>query len=182
MTRVLRAGLQNQLVIGHRCLWALNWNARKCAVLDIGDLELELRALEIVRHMAVLALFRGRLTERAVEPFEVGGLLEIGLGIAVFIRNLIAGGVVHREHDCVAGRAQLRLLNMGSKYRYYSHRVFHRAGNYIVADLRVAIAGGIRTKDLVGWADVELTGISGRINQVLVGNVMANRARDPVTP
>ena len=71
--------------------------------------------------------------------------------------------------------------HLSSKYRYYSHRVYHRLRNYIVADLHVAIAGGIRTIDYVGRAGDKLPRISRGIVQVFVGHVMANRARDPVT-
>src|SRR5579864_4552966 len=121
MTRIECTVLENQLVIRQRCLHTNLWYPGECAVLDVGDLELQLRALEIIWHMAVLAWL---LNKGAVEPLEVGGLLEVGLGNAM-LNDLIAVGVIDREHDRVARGAQFCFPDLSSKYRYYSHRVFH---------------------------------------------------------
>src|SRR5580704_4695572 len=158
MTRIGCTALENQLVSRQRCLYTNLWYPGECAVLDVGDLELQLRALEIIGHMTVLARL---ISEGAVEPLEVGGLLEIGL-------DLIAFGVIDWEHDRVARGAQCRLPDLSSKYRNYSYRVFHRLRNYIVADLHVGIDGGIRTIEYVGRADAKLPSIGRGIVQVLV--------------
>src|ERR1700722_8196933 len=172
MTRIERTFLQNQLVSRQRCWRAGRWYHRECAVLDVRDLVLQFRALEIVGHMAVLA----RLVaagEGAVQPLEVGRLLELRL-------NLMALVVVDGEHDRVARSAQFCLSDLSSKYRVYSHRVYHWHPNYIVANFHVGIAGGIGAIDFVSWPNQKLAGEGGRIVQVGVAYMMANRARDTV--
>ena len=98
MTREEFSVLENQLVIRQRRLCSNLWNPGECAVLDVGDLERQRLAVEIIVHMAVLA----RLvlaSELAVEPLEVGGLLEISPDLPAF-------GVIDGEHDRMARGAK----------------------------------------------------------------------------
>src|ERR1700722_6576710 len=99
MTPVLRTCLENQLFQRQTCRSANLWYHRKRAVLDVGDLVRQLRALEIVGHMAVLARSVVCVSEGAVEPLEVCGLLKVGADLPAF-------GVIDREHDRVARGAQ----------------------------------------------------------------------------
>src|SRR5271167_1027506 len=99
MTPILRTCLENQLVERQTCRCADLWYHRERAVLDVGDLVRQLSALEIVGHMAVLARLVVCVSEDAVEPLEVSGLLKIGA-------NLPAFGVIDGEHDRVARGAQ----------------------------------------------------------------------------
>src|SRR5258708_33102508 len=107
MTRIEFSVLENQLVIRQRCLGSNLWNSGEAAVLDVGDLERELGAFVVIGHMAVLAglVFA---SERAVEPLEVGSLLERG-------RDLIATRVVNRQDDRGARRARLCAIDLSSK-------------------------------------------------------------------